>query len=644
MKRLLIMLLAVCGAAFLLAMDSVQAASEWNFERDEPPTDESAKASELPAFPGYAFSNSMQSFGYAPFYRIPLARYQALYGDSLLSKTLYELDFQPWQGANYGMVSSAGLFFQRKDGMPLESFRPGAAKVGDLIPQDRNERLNLSLTEFIEMMEVSAKGPIVSKAALEHVNDLPGLAEAVRTGSGPAAICAYPGPVSGGQGRALLCWRTEDLADGERKLYVYDPNFPEERERSLFLLKNLNGQYAGWRYAADAQSEWGSESDGSVTFVPYSVFRAAWLARGRHPQELVLLSANLTDAAIYDSAGNVVAVSRNGKVIQCAGGARPFLPLSGAAPNGLTIWLPTNEVYSIVNENQEAQQEFMEARIVNIHQSVSVRTAAKSVSLSVEDATVSSFVQIPDPGFYYDVRLLSELDSEYPDIRIQGVTQEDETMTALHYAGTLHIIGIARNGTLYLNGSERSPDNYSIPLVNENSTIRNFGDVSKERYYYQAIQWALSKDIANGTSPDAFSPDMTCSRAHILTFLWRASGCPEPSVSNPFSDVSASLYYAKAAAWAYEMGIASGSEFYGETPCRRSEAVVYLWKIAQSPDAAPVSFRDVSEEAAYSTAVSWAVERGITKGVTPDSFSPNAICTRGHIITFLYRYFTTEGE
>ena len=432
------------------------------------------------------------------------------------------------------------------------------------------------------------------------------------------------------------------MGESVRKLYVYDPDFPEDHKRTLLLIANQDRQYTGWRYSADERSEWGSESGGTITFIPYSVIRAAWIARGRPQRETVLLTANIRDATIYDSSDNVVAVFRNGSAVRREGDARPLLPLSGSASDGLTVWLPTNDVYSVVNESPE--QTLFETRLVNIRQSVSVRTTAKSVSLSVEDETVSSFVKIPDAGFDYEVRLLSELDSEFSDIRLKGVTQEDEAMTAFHYAGTLHILGIKNGGTLYLNGSERSPDDYSIPLVNESSAIKNFLDVSKEQYYYQAIQWALSKDITNGTSLDAFSPDMTCSRAHILTFLWRANGCPEPSVSNPFSDVSASIYYAKAAAWAYEMGMASASEFHGETPCRRSEAVVYLWKMAQSPDAAPVYFRDVSAEAAYSTAVSWAVKRGITKGVTPDSFLPDAICTRGHIITFLYRYFTTDYE
>ena len=612
---------------------------ERNFGNGEARTDGGAEESVLSAFPGYAFSDSIQSFSQTPFYRIPGARYQAFYGDGLLSKTLYELDFQPWSGVGYGMASSAGLFFQRQNGMPLESFHTGAARAWDLVPQDRNERLNLSLTDFIEMMEVSAKGPVVTKAALEHMNDLLGLAEATRTVLDPVVVCVYPGAISAGQGRVLLCWRAEDIAEGARRLYVYDPDFPAERGRSLFLLTNPDGQYTGWRY-----SEWGSEAGGGLTFVPYSVLRSAWLARGRPAREVVLLRANLTDATIYDSSENVVAVFRDGKAVQRTGDVRPFLPLGGVLPDGLTVWLPTNEVYSLVNDSQEPQQELLEARLVNIRQSVSVRTAAKSVSLSVEDETVSSFVQIPDAGFHYDVHMLSELDSEYPDIRLRGVTQEDESMTVLHYAGTLHILGIQKSGTLYINGSERSSDDYLIPLVNEDSAIKNFLDVSKEQYYYQPIQWALSADITDGTSPNTFSPDMTCSRAHILTFLWRANSCPEPSVSNPFSDVSTSIYYAKAAAWAYEMGIVSGPEFHGETPCRRSEAVVYLWKLAASPDAAPVSFRDVSPEAEYSTAVSWAVERGITKGVTPDSFSPDAICTRGHIITFLCRYFETDDE
>jgi len=174
-----------------------------------------------------------------------------------------------------------------------------------------------------------------------------------------------------------------------------------------------------------------------------------------------------------------------------------------------------------------------------------------------------------------------------------------------------------------------------------NSTI-SFQDVHSGEYYYAAVQRAVGKGVTAGTSQTVFSPNMTCTRSQVVTFLWRAMGCPEPTVqSNPFADLSANDYFYKAVLWAYEKGITSGvtaTAFGSEGPCTRGQFAAFLWRANGQPAASGgTSFTDVSAEDYFANAVSWAVEQGIITGTGNGAFSPNAPCTRAQIVTFLYR-------
>lgn len=165
-----------------------------------------------------------------------------------------------------------------------------------------------------------------------------------------------------------------------------------------------------------------------------------------------------------------------------------------------------------------------------------------------------------------------------------------------------------------------------------------FEDVADDAYYADAVKWAVEKAITAGTSDTTFSPDQTCTRAQILTFLWRAVGSPAAETENPFSDVTTDDYYYDAAIWAYEMGMVEGDAFEGNTPCTRASTVVYLWKNADAPEVQDMAaFEDVDENADYSMAVAWAVENEVTSGVSETEFAPDTICSRGQIVTFLKR-------
>lgn len=166
----------------------------------------------------------------------------------------------------------------------------------------------------------------------------------------------------------------------------------------------------------------------------------------------------------------------------------------------------------------------------------------------------------------------------------------------------------------------------------------NFNDVKDDAYYAYAVKWAVENNITTGTSDTTFSPDDTCTRAQILTFLWRAVGSPKASIENPFTDVKTTDYYYDAAIWASEKGMVTGDMFEGNTPCTRASTVTYLWKNADAPTLSMDSiFDDVSDDAEYAPAVAWAVVSDVTSGTSDTTFSPDDICSRGQIVTFLER-------
>ena len=182
-----------------------------------------------------------------------------------------------------------------------------------------------------------------------------------------------------------------------------------------------------------------------------------------------------------------------------------------------------------------------------------------------------------------------------------------------------------------------SPAESEVPAEPAAPAAPSFADVPADAYFAQPVQWALEKAITDGTSDTTFSPDATCTNAQILTFLWRAVGSPEPGAAAELDNLAGSEYYAKAALWAKENGLIDGTSFEADIPCTRSMTVTYQWKLAGMPAADAADFDDVDASAEYANAVAWALAEGITDGTSDTTFSPDATCTRGQIVTFLWR-------
>ena len=170
----------------------------------------------------------------------------------------------------------------------------------------------------------------------------------------------------------------------------------------------------------------------------------------------------------------------------------------------------------------------------------------------------------------------------------------------------------------------------------------DFADVSTDAYYYEAVKWAAKKGITGGIGNGLFGPNQPCTRAQIVTFLWRAAGSPEPKAMSSFSDVSADSYYAKAVAWAVENGITTGTgdgKFSPDATCTRAQSVTFLFRAIGKLVDSKAEFSDVLTDSYYANAVAWAVENGVTNGIGDGLFGPDNSCTRAQIVTFLFRAY-----
>ncbi len=200
-------------------------------------------------------------------------------------------------------------------------------------------------------------------------------------------------------------------------------------------------------------------------------------------------------------------------------------------------------------------------------------------------------------------------------------------------------------------------DSYSTPLAALGHDMKDgactrcgskvsFNDVSVRDYFYEPVVYAVNHGITNGTGNNKFSPEDPCTRGQIVTFLWRANGSPEPSSNhNPFIDVPSNTYYYKAVLWAVEQQITKGvdaTHFEPESPCTRGQVATFLWRSEGKPEAnnSANSFSDISSREYYYNAVLWAVSEGITNGIGNGRFAPDDTCTRGQIVTFIYRTMT----
>ena len=235
---------------------------------------------------------------------------------------------------------------------------------------------------------------------------------------------------------------------------------------------------------------------------------------------------------------------------------------------------------------------------------------------SAAKGTTITLTVDPDKGYVLDT--LTVLDGKDKDLKL---TEKNGKFTFIMPASKVTVEGSFK---------EEFPD-FPTP----------FSDIAPSDFCCDAVMWAVAKDITNGIGNYTFAPNQPCTRAQIVTFLWRAAGSPAPKSASNFTDVPADAYYAKAVAWAVENGITGGTgdgKFSPDATCTRAQAVTFLYRASGSPAVSGnAAFTDVAADAYYAAAVTWAEKNGITGGIGGGLFGSDQSCTRGQIVTFLYR-------
>ena len=248
------------------------------------------------------------------------------------------------------------------------------------------------------------------------------------------------------------------------------------------------------------------------------------------------------------------------------------------------------------------------------------KTENGSVTVSPKSASKGSTVTItvkPDSGYVLETLTVTDKNGNELTLKDKGDGKYTFTMPA----GKVEV---------------------KATFMEDNSVLNFFYDVPNGAYFYEAVKWAVKSGVTNGLSDTMFGPYESCTRAQIVTFLWRAAGSPEPKTVSSFTDVPASAYYAKAVAWAVENGITNGmteTTFAPNATCTRGQSVTFLHRALKGTASGSTNFTDVKSDAFYADAINWAVANNVTNGTSNTTFSPNADCTRAEIVTFLYRAY-----
>ena len=671
----------------------------------------------------YAFSNSSSSFGYSDTYRIPLERYQFMYGNTTLAKMLYNQS-KPWGGSCFGFSSSSGIFFDKGNTLNPSDFHDAAANPYPLSVGDYSDKDGINVQQLLESMQISQFASLIQSDLYYNRNKLSELCNLVESGDerNPLLIAVF-GPQGG---HALLGYQLESVSATQTRLHVYDCNFPAQ-DRYITLSKDSSGAYTKWYYPLNNIYDWGSDySNCRISFVPYDHYHALWTNRGYLGDlNSALVTINCNSASLADYNGTIIATIEDGELSTTRNDIFQIRPLSitsdgTTSESAVSFWIPT-DLYSIISDDSDADE--LEISVVNLDYSAEISTTASAVTFAVDDAESLNYVQIDEADQAYELHLYSGeggtevqlsgtttdevlalgvfgdscyvtgADSEDTSLMVNGVAigetetgvvdtvpasgvklSQNELTLCIEDTASLQATVLpdtATNKTVTWSSTNPSVATVSadglVTAVHEGEAeiiaqidgvsaacavtvskaapvLENpFDDVAEGKFYYDAVLWAVNHEpqVTNGTDATHFSPDATCTRGQVVTFLWRAKGCPEPTkTDNPFEDVTGGFYY-QAVLWAVENGITAGMDathFGPGEPCTRGQVVTFLWRTEGKPE--PTSENNPFEDVTggfYYKAVLWAVENKITAGMDATHFAPMNTCTRGQIVTFLYR-------
>ena len=355
--------------------------------------------------------------------------------------------------------------------------------------------------------------------------------------------------------------------------------------------------------------------DDLLTFDGLAVGLGDFTVNGTNYTYTLQNDSGATSTLVTAVSGNDEPVSINGQALSTGGSAAVAIPKSGTTNIVVGIGAKTYTL-TILRNSGTGGNEGGGGSGYSYYTIKATAGAGGSISpsgnVSVREGRDQTFTITPDKGYAVS------------NVKIDGKSigaVKSYTFENVRRTHTIEVIFMKANG---------------------NPQTGVFVDVATGSYYEDAVDWAVENGITKGTDDTHFSPDGICTRAQAVTFLWRAAGSPEPETrAMPFTDVPVGSYYYDAVLWAVENGITKGTSDTTFTPnmtCTRAQIVAFLWRSEKSPAAGTANpFADVKSTAYYADAVLWAVKENITKGTTSTTFSPNADCTRAQIVTFLWR-------
>lgn len=582
----------------------------------------------------YSFGNNWWDLNYPEKgYRIPLDRYQYIFGNSEFANRCYAEE-KEWGGSCGGFCGTSTMLYMQNVGITPSQFRSEAALAGELKIGDRNNALGMTLREWIETVQASQSSAILQSQAARSAFDYNGLVQGVlnfRNNNTEPIIIWIWGPHGQG-GHAVVgvgAWRKDERTDC---ITVYDPNWPNT-DRYIDLYRDSQGRYCGWYCDLGGGTQWGSAyGNGVIQYVRCSDYMNAWNSRGTQTAISGSLTVNSTNASVYDYSGNLVATIRDGQVESLRSDVFPATggPAGeGSGKDGVTLWIPC-EYFSVVNEDDNTD-----------HLEVRVDGADSSVSASTSSDRVLVY-----GGGKDGMALVSGNGESYQMVFSNG---EDETvLTGTTSAGTPSCLAlidgrlcstgvhVGEGETLTINGMEGSEEDVQrttlldvVTSTTSSGVSASFSDVPGDSAYAPAVKWALQSRITNGTALGSFSPDRACTRAEALNLIWRALGCPTSGrTSQPFVDVQESDDCYQAVVWAAAAGVARGTgrrHFSPDQVCTNREFVTFLWRALGKPEKR-------TDFAGYGNAAEWAAGTGLLRdrGIQ----SP---CRRCDAVEFLYR-------
>ena len=357
--------------------------------------------------------------------------------------------------------------------------------------------------------------------------------------------------------------------------------------------------------------------DDILTFEGLAVGLGDFTANGTNYTYTLQNDSGATSTLVTAVSGNGEPVSINGQALSTGGSATVAIPNSGTTDIVVGIGAKTYTL-TILRNSGTGGNEGGGGGSSSPSYSITVdKTKNGTITVSPRNASHGDTVTItatPDKG--YELEMLKVLDRSDDALKL---TEKNGKYTFKMPSGKV---------TIKASFVEEVPEQI-------------FKDVPANAYYYEAVKWAQEKGITGGIGNGLFGPNDPCTRAQIVTFLWRAAGSPAPKSMSSFTDVPADAFYAKAVAWAVENGITSGtgeSKFSPNSTCTRAQAVTFLYRASGSPAVSDkAEFSDVSTTAFYADAVAWAAKKGITTGIGGGLFGSDNNCTRGQIVTFLWR-------